>query len=314
MRISTSMIFDAGVTAMGQQSASLLHLQQEISTGRRIITPSDDPVAASQALVVQQALDINGQYATNQNNAKSALGLEESQLSSANDLLARVKELAVQAGDGSLTPSDKQSIATELRSDYEQLLGIANAKDGTGIYLFSGYKGTTEPFSGTVDQLNAAPGNEITYSGDSGQRTLQVASSRYIETGDPGNSVFVPSGGPSVFKTIASLVNSLESSAAGTMPDGTYQANVAQSLSQVDNANQAILTVRAKVGSRLAELDALTNTNGDLNLQYSQTLSNLQDTNAVQAISDLTRTQTGLQAAQLSFSKITQLSLFNYIS
>ncbi|MBL8490269.1 MAG: flagellar hook-associated protein 3, partial [Rhodocyclaceae bacterium] len=87
MRISTGMIFDAGVAAINRQTASLLHLQQQVSAGRRILTPADDPVAAARALEVTQSKDILGQYATNQNNAKSTLGLEEAQLTSVNDIL-----------------------------------------------------------------------------------------------------------------------------------------------------------------------------------------------------------------------------------
>jgi len=190
MRISTSMIFDAGVSGINQQMATALHLQEEVSSGKRVVRPSDDPVAAAQAVQVQQAQDINTQLATNQDNAKSALGIEDTNLSTANDLLTRVRELAVQAGSSTLTSANRQAIATELRTDYDQLMGIANATDGTGQYLFSGYKGQTQPFAGTVDDLNASPATDITYQGDDGQRRLQITPSRYLEVSDSGNAVF----------------------------------------------------------------------------------------------------------------------------
>ncbi|MDP2808788.1 MAG: flagellar hook-associated protein FlgL [Rhodocyclaceae bacterium] len=190
IRVSTGMIYDAGVGTINSQTASLLHLQQQVATGRRILKPSDDPVNAARALVVTQSKDVVAQYATNHGNAMSAMGLEEAHLTGVNDLLARVKELTVQAGNGTLAASDQRSIAIELRARFDELLGVANATDGTGQYIFSGYMGDTKPFGITVDQLNAAAANEAAYQGDDGQRRLQVSPTRFLEISDSGNDVF----------------------------------------------------------------------------------------------------------------------------
>ena len=84
-------------------------------------------------------------------------------------------------------------------------------------------------------------------------------------------------------------------------------------LTNLDQATDNILRVRAQIGSRMAEIDSISSVNEDLNLQYQQTLSQLQDLDYAKAISDLTRKQTDLQAAQQSFVKMSQLSLFNYL-
>ena len=188
MRISTGMIFDAGVSSMNKQTASLLHLQQQVASGRRILTPSDDPVSAARALEVTQSKDITAQFKQNHDNATSSLGLEETQLTSAGDLLMRVRELAVQAGNTTLTNSDRLSITSELRARFEELTGIANATDGSGQYLFSGFMGSTIPFGGTVASIVA--GNEMSYQGDDGQRKLQVSPTRFLGVSDSGNDVF----------------------------------------------------------------------------------------------------------------------------
>jgi len=190
MRISTNMIYDAGVSSINQQIAAALKLQQQVSSGKRILTPSDDPVAAAQALQVQQAKDVNSQFSTNLNNAQSALGLEDTQLSTITDALTRVRELTVQAGNSVLSSANRQAIAVELRARFDQLMGIANATDGTGQYLFSGYKGSTQPFSGSVDTLVAAPASDVSYLGDDGQRTLQITPSNDVAISDSGNDVF----------------------------------------------------------------------------------------------------------------------------
>jgi flagellar hook-associated protein 3 FlgL len=297
------MIFDAGVSSMNKQSALLLHIQQQIASGRRILTPADDPVGAARVLEVTQSRDILTQYTTNQDSAMSALGLAEGQLESATEILQRVRELTIQAGGPSLTASSRQAIAVELRARYDNLMGIANAADGQGQFQFSGYQGATKPFSGTVDDLIA--GAEITYVGDDGQRRIQVSATRLLEVSDSGSDVFMRTGnGESVFKTMATLIGQLE------LNDTT---GLTTAITKIDQAGDNILRVRAALGSRMNEVEALGYLNQDLSLQYDQTLSKLQDLDYAKAISDLTLKQNQLEAAQESFSKISQLSLFDYL-
>src|SRR5215471_15738281 len=124
MRISSSMIYDLGVATLQRNQAEQVNLQQHISSGRRVLTPSDDPVAAASALEVTQAKGLNDQYNTNAGVAKDKLSLEESALADATNVLQNVKTLAVYAGNGSLTSADKQSIAAELESNYQELLAV----------------------------------------------------------------------------------------------------------------------------------------------------------------------------------------------
>ncbi len=444
MRISTGMIFDAGVSSINKQTSSLLHLQQQVASGRRILSPSDDPVAAARALEVTQSQDVTAQFKLNHNNANSALGLEEAQLSSASDLLGRIRELAVQGGNTALSHSDRLAITFELRARFDEMVGIANASDGSGQYLFSGFMGSTKPFGGTVDSI--VSGNEIAYQGDDGQRRLQISPTRFLEVSDSGNDVFkrvrngngyfatgyaatntgtgivdagsvtdpaiwnalptknfsvnfsidntvvppvtyydivdtdptsgtfgnsmltgappvvpptpatgqrvyhsgqpiilksqgaesafdlgssltingdpasgdsfslAPSSSQSIFATIGKLIGAMESANTGSSGSTAKLSNdIGFALTNLDQATDNILRVRAQIGSRMAEIDSISSVNEDLNLQYQQTLSQLQDLDYAKAISDLTRKQTDLQAAQQSFVKMSQLSLFNYL-
>ncbi|MDX9975193.1 MAG: flagellar hook-associated protein 3, partial [FCB group bacterium] len=113
MRVSTGMIYDSGLASMQNRTSTLLRTQQQLSTGRRILAPSDDPVAAARALEVQQSLAANKAQAETRNNVKSAAGIADAQLQSVTDLLGRVRELTVQAGDAALSAQDRRSIALE---------------------------------------------------------------------------------------------------------------------------------------------------------------------------------------------------------
>lgn len=184
MRISTSMIYDSGVRSVQGQTSTLLHTQQQLATGRRMLSPSEDPVAAARALEIGQAKEINTAYGVTQDSAKSTMSLVDSQLSSAADVLTRVRELAVQAGDAALSSSDLRSISNELRAHFDELVGLGNSTDGTGQYLFSGYQGSNKPFSGSVE-------SSVIYQGDEGQRALRVSSSRNLPVSESGSSIFM---------------------------------------------------------------------------------------------------------------------------
>jgi len=189
MRISTNMIYDIGTRGVQTQTSDLLKIQQQMSTGRRVLTPADDPIAASRALDVSQSQSTTEQFSRNAKSATDALGMQDSVLSSVNDLLQSMRVIAVNAGNPGLSSADRKSLATELQSDYDQLLGFANATDGNGQYLFSGYKGSTQPFS------ESSPG-AVVYNGDQGQRQIQISASRQVQTSSSGAAVFqlIPNG------------------------------------------------------------------------------------------------------------------------
>jgi flagellar hook-associated protein 3 FlgL len=200
MRISTSNVFDANVSMLNQQQSTLLHTNQQVSSGRRMMSPGDDPIAASNVLHVAQADASNNQLATNRNTAKSAIGLAEATLQSVTSLLQDVKTMSVQAGNGTLSPADKQSIGTALQGRLEELIGLANSSDGAGNYLFSGYQGKTLPF------VNTALG--VQYMGDDGQRMVQVSAARQMPTSDSGADIFMRiKSGNGKFVTEASASN-----------------------------------------------------------------------------------------------------------
>lgn len=183
MRISTNMIFDSNVAALNQQQARLLQTQQQIASGRKLLTASDDPVAATRALAVSQSDATNTQYAANRTAARHKLSMAESNLQSATSLLQDVRTAAVGAGNGTLNDSDRQTIATDLSGRLQELIGLANSTDGAGNYLFAGFQSRTQPF--------ADVSGVISYNGDDGQHNVQASAARQIATGDSGADVFM---------------------------------------------------------------------------------------------------------------------------
>lgn len=182
MRISTSMIYQQGLQAMQDQTSQLLTIQQQLSSGSRVLTPSDDPSAAAEAVSVSQASAINTQYGANDGAVKNALSQEDSILGNVTNTIQSVMSQIVAAGDPTLSTGGRNAIASQLQASYSQLLSLANSQDGNGKYLFSGYQGNTAPF---VDQ----PGGAV-YVGDQGQRMVQVSANLQLATSDIGSDIF----------------------------------------------------------------------------------------------------------------------------
>ncbi|MFZ1767261.1 MAG: flagellar hook-associated protein FlgL [Candidatus Nitrotoga sp.] len=408
MRISTSSIYSANLNLLNQQQAQLLHTQQQIATQRRILTPADDPIASARALEISQSDASNSQYATNRNVVQHSASLSESVLQSVTNLLQDVRTIAVNAGSGALTNSDKQTFATDLSGRLEELVTLANSTDGVGNYLFSGFQGRTQPFASTSAGVQ--------YQTDDGQRMIQVSGSRQLAASDSGADIFMrvkdgngtfnveaaaantgsgivslgattnpalltgnnyqvtfsvvagvttygvtnitpgalvpvpiaagtpyvsgqvisfdglqfditgapasgdvftvaPSTNESIFKTISNLITALRTpnSLGGAVAAAEFTNSRNQALNSLDRGIDNVLTVRASLGTRLSELEALQSTGESIGEQYKQTLSQLQDLDFNKAISDLTQQKISLEAAQKSFLAVSELSLFNYM-
>ena len=184
MRISTGQMYQNALKHLLDQQAQLARTQQQISTGKRVMTPADDPAAMASLLGINQSLQVTRQYQDNIAAARMQLSQEENVLGAVNRSLDRVRELALQANGGTLSDADRRSIAIEMRQQLDHLLGLANTLSPGGEYLFAGYQGLTRPFSIDADGVTL-------YHGDGGQRLLQVGPGRQIAVSDSGRDVFL---------------------------------------------------------------------------------------------------------------------------
>ena len=183
MRISSIQSFNNGVSGLQENYANVTRTQEQISSGKRILTPADDPVASVRLLQLDQQQAVLSQYKDNLTAAKNSLTQEETTLTSTVNVLQRIRELTVQAGGGALSAADRKAIANELGERENELLNLMNSRNARGEYLFSGYLGKTEPFIRNPD-------NTYSYQGDEGQRSLQVASSTTVAINDNGRELF----------------------------------------------------------------------------------------------------------------------------
>ncbi len=214
MRISTNMIYDKGIGGIQQQMADVVQTGQQLSTGKKVLTPADNPIAATRALELTSARGVNTQFTNIQGYANDNLKLLESKLTGIGDILQYSRERAVQAGNGALNSGDLGRIAADMRSQFDALLALGNSQDANGEYLFAGYKAQTQPFVGNLAG--------VSYQGDQGSRTMQVSQNRYMPVSVPGSELFDNAG------TLATSLSGFTASANGGTGSVAISYNPAQ--------------------------------------------------------------------------------------
>jgi len=182
LRISTNAIFQAGTTQLNTLQSQMAKTQMQLSTNKRMLTAADDPIGSAKALELTQSQSMNTQFGTNRTNASSSLSMVDKTLQDVSSQITEIQTMIVTAGNAGYSDSNRMALATELEGRLTDLIGMANTTDGTGTFLFSGYKTTTQPFTQTP--------TGATYQGDQGQRTLQVGSARKMPISESGSAVF----------------------------------------------------------------------------------------------------------------------------
>ncbi len=222
IRISTNTIYDTNTNSMNQLQSNLLNTQLHVSSGLSVMTPADNPAAAAQVINVTQSNGVNTQYGTNLNAANTALSTSESVLQNVTTLIQNIQAEAVSAGNASLNNSDRQSMATNLQSQLNQLISLANSQDGNGNYLFSGTAGNTQPFAITP--------TGVQYQGNDQQQFIQVASNQQMPVNATGSHLFMQiKNGNGYFVTSAGSANTgsgvISSGNLGTPPPTAAQSS-----------------------------------------------------------------------------------------
>lgn len=181
-RVSSAGFHFRSLNALLDAQSRLARTQEQVATGRRILTPADDPVGATRIQDLSRQLDASAQYLRNNDVARGRLSLEEQSLADVSSSLNRIRELVVQASNDSVDYSSRQMIRVEIEGRVQELIDLGNRKDGQGDYLFAGLATLTQPF--------ARVGGTVQYFGDQGTRMQQVGETQRVVDGNSGFDVF----------------------------------------------------------------------------------------------------------------------------
>lgn len=304
--ISTQLLFNRGAQEMSDSQSKLAQLQAQLAQGKQLVNPSDAPDKAAALQRLNSILSTQNSYQASVDNVKSRLGSEETALNSANNLIVSLKELAVQASNGTLGPQDRQAIATEMQAQRDELLSLANTQDSNGNYLFSGSRVSQPAFA-------MGPNGYPVYQGDQTRMQVKIGDQLSIPLNQTGTDAFVSltrtdgsgnSQGVGFFQSLDELIQGVKNSDQSAMQRG---------LTEVDAMQQGMSLAQAKVGSDQSTLDHQTSVIDATTLNLQTTISNVQDLDYASAVTNMNQQMLSLQAAQTSFAKISQLNLFDYL-
>lgn len=408
MRFSHIQLFSQGPQSFSRIQADNLRIQEQISSGQKILVPSDDPIASTRIQKLQDELTQNEQFQNNIRSIQLQLQAQETHIDAAEKILMRARDLTVQAGSGALTHADRQAIAKEIQSIRDQMLSVANARDGGGNFVFAGYQTNKAPY---VEQADG----RVEYVGDEGERNLTISSTTTMSLTTKARSIFtdiaslgdtfatranpnnrseppatisvgeitdqstfdsffqnlpddftvsfqdpptfysivrrsdgaIVDSGPyvsgdditiegmtftitgspmsgdqfvvesratqSVFETFDKLLVGLEQLGDSGPESIELSEVIGASLDSMDNTLNQMLQARTSVGSRLNVAENTLNVHLDVELLNQEILSDIRDLDYEEAISRLSYQSFVLEAAQQSFSRIANLSLFNFL-
>lgn len=302
-RVSTHFAFERGLSSMSQQRQALVDLQEQMTTGRKVNTPADDPINAAQAERTRAQLARIELETRMMGFAKTQLGQAENAMGGATESLQFARETLVAAGNGAYGPGERAQLAQRLRNTRDELLSIANMRDGAGAYVFAGQGSTTAPFS-----ADGSP----SFLATAGEQTVGLDVS--YATSHDGRAIFMDlSAGDarqSIFQTLDETITLLEDASAD---NATLRADLDKATSGVDSAIDTLLQHRTRAGEKLSSLESRERLLESGKLEAKTQLSSLQDLDYLKAISDFQNGQMGLNAAMQSYSSISKLTLFNYL-
>lgn len=295
VRVTQSMINTQLLTNLNNNLKRLDNMQNQLSTGRRINQPSDDPVGISFSMRYRTELESNDQYQRNTNDAQSWLDYNDTVLGQAGDMIQRARELTVQAANGSNPPEALQSIESEIKQINDQLVQIGNSQFN-GKYVFNGQKTDVPPYT------NATADSDTT---DNGSIQYEVGTGVKIGVNIAGNSVFgSPADADNLFKTMKTIMSDLDSNNFQGLTD---------SIGLLDSRTDVFLQMRSDIGAKQNRIDLTDNRLKDINTNITSLLSKTEDADMPQVITQLKTDENVYQASLSAGAQIIRPSLMDFL-
>lgn len=305
MQIATSLFYDRAASTMTSLTGKADALQTQIATTKRFSAPSQDSVAYQRLAGLARDTANDKAYAANLGTAASVLKQGDTSLSAITDQLQTVTTLVTQARNGTLNAANRKAIGEQLAGIVATLASLANGKDARGEALFGGGDGIAAVAADDSYTLASKPVSAIPI-GDGQSVQANETAARIFTVGGkvkPDGSI---EGGTNTLAMLAAIATALQS-------DTFTPSSLDTSLDDIRAASDQVSTVQASLGARAARVDLETSRLQDTGVDREATRSGLEDTDIPTAVVELQKTMTILSATQASFSKLSALSLFDYL-
>ncbi|CNI74078.1 flagellar hook-associated protein 3 [Yersinia mollaretii] len=304
MRLSTQYMFQSNINSMSNAMNAGNDIYMQLSAQRTLLTPSDDPAGASQAVIYQNALANMQQFDTARLYAQDALEQEDNTLTSIGHLLTKnLSEKIVAGGNGALSDADRQALATELQGIRDNLLDLGNTTNSNGRYIFGGYQTGSAPFE-----------KDGTYVGGDTAMTQHVADSTEMQVGHIGSDVFMSGSNDDIFAALDSAIAALNQPIVDDADREALQNTLDSTNISIKKGIDNLGKVQAQVGTNLQQIDSLAERSAveQINLQsrLQQTVGSDPST-MITLASQSKMTEFALNSSMMVFQSMQKLSIFN---
>lgn len=305
-QISTTLKFEQGVSRLSIMQDRVSKTQLQLTEGKQVLKPSDAPDQSAQITRLKSAIDRQNSYIDTIGQLKDKLAQQETSLNGATDVLMRLKELTVQAANGTYGAADRKSIAIEVSQLRDQLLSLANTQDVNGNYIFSGTRNSQLAFASDAN-------GRVVYQGDQTVTQTSISPQGAVESSRPGTRPFDKlvrtdetgkQTGVGFFEAIDDLIGGLNTNNIKT---------IQRSVGEVTTMQQGLSDNLAAVGAATNKLDNQKSIADENLLRMKSLLSDVEDIDMTKAVTQMQKDMLSLQAGQTAFAKIAELSLFNYL-
>ena len=306
MKISSNQYYEVLTKQLAKQQESIGELQTQLATGKKTAVPSSDIESSLEGLSIKSVLQRQSAYETNLFYVKDRLTIEESVVTGFQDYVYRLKDLAITASSGTYSDEDIGFMKAEAEGVLEELISLSNSRDSQNSYLFSGTATNVQPFQRQAD-------GSIAYKGNSAELNIQVDSGYEVQINSSGinlvGQVERSTGGGNTQNLNIFAVAKDFIAALGT----NTKADISRSIDEFDELGNQVGGQIANLGIRQNLLEERLEIIEEKKTVYKQLLSNIEDTDYSEAITSLSSDMLALEAAQNTFAKVTQMSLFNFL-
>jgi flagellar hook-associated protein 3 FlgL len=293
LRITEQSRLTNHVTYLQSATQAMDQIQQQLSTGRKVDKPSDDPEGTTKSMSYRKDIIFETQMRRNIDGGVAFMNATESALSSATDAIHRARELAVAGSNGTNSQSGREAMAIEVDQLLQQMVQIGNSNFG-GAYIFAGQKTDKAAFVAVGTPTITG----VTYQGDTGDRSRRISTQDTYAVNVNGPEAF-----GNVFQDLIQLRDDLRSNAS----------NVNNSIGSLDKDLDTVLAARADIGSRINTFNDVSARSESKDTDLQGLRANIEDVDVTEAIVSLTARQNQLQATLGAIGATMKMSLLDFL-
>lgn len=309
MRVSTQQSYVSMTQSFNDLSSDLSHVVTQMATGKSILLPSDDPIAATRITQLNRQQSALDQYQTNIDSASAGMSQQESILDGVNNDLLAIRDDLLEAANGTNTAESLSSLGQDIQSMTEAMVSALNYQDEDGHYVFGGTVNDQPPIV-AVDEDGDGVTDSYTYQGNDDHRQTTVSNGVEVDTNVAVSDFFGDS--LDVLNTLTSLSKELQDPSVDPA-DPQVQSDIQNAIDTVDVASDALNASIATIGETQNTMTMLSGAQTDITTSNDQLISQLSDLDYGPASITFTGLEMAMQATLKTYSKVSELNLFSVI-